>query len=87
MEPGLPSINDTLAWVMYKQGNYDGALPLLQQCVQTSPNSAEFRFHLGMTLVATGKKVEGKEQLEAALRMKLADAEAQQAHQMLAQVN
>jgi predicted Zn-dependent protease len=87
MEPGLPSITDTLAWVMYKQGNYDGALPLFQQCVQTSPNSAEFRFHLGMTLVATGKKVEGKEQLEAALRMKLADAEAQQAHQMLAQVN
>jgi tetratricopeptide (TPR) repeat protein len=87
MEPGLPSITDTLAWVMYKQGNYAGALPLLQQCVQTSPDSAEFRFHLGMTLMATGKKVEGKEQLEAALRMKLADAETQQAHQMLAQVN
>lgn len=87
MEPGLPSITDTLAWVMYKQGDYSGALPLLQQCVQTSPDSAEFRFHLGMTLMATGKKVEGKEQLEAALRMKLADAEAQQAHQMLAQLN
>src|SRR5262249_26600404 len=26
--PDLPSITDTLAWVMYKKGNYTGAMPL-----------------------------------------------------------
>jgi hypothetical protein len=26
--PELPSATDTLAWVMYKKGNYGGALPL-----------------------------------------------------------
>lgn len=85
--PGLPAITDTLAWVMYKRGNYAEAIPLLQECVQKSPDSAEFRYHLGMTFVATGEREKGKEQLEAALRMKLDNSEAQQARQVLARTN
>jgi tetratricopeptide (TPR) repeat protein len=85
--PELPSISDTLAWVMYKRGNYSGAMPLLQECVQKSPQSAQFRYHLGMTLMAAGQSAKGKEQLEAALRMKLGSAETLQARQALAQAN
>ena len=82
--PELPSITDTLAWVMYKKGNYSGAIPLLQECVQKSPNSAEYRYHLGIVLVAAGQKDKGKSQLQAALQMKqLKDADAQQARQSL----
>jgi tetratricopeptide (TPR) repeat protein len=87
MMPELPSITDTLAWVMYKRGNYASAVPLLQECVQQSPDSAEFRYHLGMTLLATGQKAKAKEQLDAALRMNLDSASAQLAQQALAQVN
>ena len=87
MMPELPSITDTLAWVMYKRGNYASAVPLLQECVQQSPDSAEFRYHLGMTLLATGQKAKAKEQLDAALRMNLDSASAQQVQQALAQVN
>jgi tetratricopeptide (TPR) repeat protein len=87
MMPEQPSVTDTLAWVMYKRGNYAGAMPLFQECVQKSPNSAEFHYHLGMTLLATGQEAKGKEQLEAALRMKLDTADAQQAQQTLAKVN
>jgi tetratricopeptide (TPR) repeat protein len=85
--PDLPSISDTLAWVMYKKGNYAGAVPLLQECVQKAPNSSKFRYHLGMVLVAAGQKAKGKEQLKNALRMKLESTDAQEAQQTLAQSN
>jgi len=70
--PEVPSITDTLGWVMYKRGRYNSAVLLLQECVQKSPDSAKFRFHLGMTLLAAGQKAKGKEQLQTALRMNLA---------------
>ncbi|MGA8555896.1 MAG: tetratricopeptide repeat protein, partial [Candidatus Acidiferrales bacterium] len=87
LEPDVPSITDTLAWVLYKRGNYANAVPLLQECVQKSPNSGEFRYHLGMSLLASGQKVKGKEQLEAALRLNLNTAYMQQARQALAEMN
>jgi hypothetical protein len=62
-------------------------MPLLQQCVQKSSGSAEFHYHLGITLLATGQEGKGKKQLEAVLRMKLDTADAQQAQQMLAKLN
>ena len=83
--PDLPSITDTLAWVMYKKGNYAGAVPLLQECVQKTPDSPRFRYHLGMVLVAAGQKAKGKEQLKSALRMKLDSTDAQEAQQTLAE--
>ena len=85
--PNLPAITDTLAWVMYKRGNFAAAVPLLEECVQKSPDTAEFRFHLGMTLMAMGQITRGKGQLQTALQMKLDAIEVQEAKQMLAQTN
>jgi tetratricopeptide (TPR) repeat protein len=86
LQPELPSITDTLAWVMYRQGNYAGAMPLLREAVQKSPDSAEYHYHLGMNLVASGQKAKGKEELEAALRLKQDSASEQQVRQALAQL-
>jgi tetratricopeptide (TPR) repeat protein len=85
--PDAPSVTDTLAWVMYKRGNYAAAMPLLQECVQKSPDSSQFHYHLGLTLIAAGQKAKGREQLENALRLKLDNADAQQAQQLLAAAN
>jgi tetratricopeptide (TPR) repeat protein len=87
LEPDVATITDTLAWVMYKRGNYANAMPLLQECVQKSPESAQFHYHLGMTLLASGQKAKGKEQLEAALRLNLNTANSEQARRALAQTN
>jgi len=38
-------------------------------------------YHLGLTLIATGQKAKGREQLESALRLKLNNADAQEAQQ------
>jgi cellulose synthase operon protein C len=87
LQPEVPSITDTLAWVMYRRGNYSSAMPLLREAVQKAPDSAEYHYHLGMTLVASGQKAKGKEELEAALRLKQDSASEQQVRQALSQLN
>jgi tetratricopeptide (TPR) repeat protein len=85
--PDMPSVSDTLAWVMYKRGNYAAAMPLLQECVQKSPETPQFHYHLGLTMIASGQKAKGREQLESALRLKLGNADAQEAQELLAARN
>jgi tetratricopeptide (TPR) repeat protein len=86
--PDVPSSTDVLAWVMYKRGNYSGAIPLLQDCVKKTPDSAQFHYHLGLALIADGQKVPGKAQLESALRIdKLRPAEKERAKETLSQIN
>lgn len=83
--PGVPSFSDTLAWVMFRKGDYTSAIPLLQDCVKRVPDSAEFHYHLGMVLVSDGQKTAGKAQLQAALNMKLDNQDAEEARKALAQ--
>ena len=86
--PDVPSISDTLGWVMYKKGNYSGAIPILQDCVKKTPDNAKFRYHLGLALLAAGQKESAKTQLQAALQLnKLEAADTQQAKQALGQTN
>jgi tetratricopeptide (TPR) repeat protein len=87
LAPNMPTITDTLGWIMYKKGDYAGAVPLLQQCVSKVPTSSKFHYHLGMTLVAAGQTSKGKEQLETAIRMKLDGIDARDAQQIIAQAN
>ena len=88
LKPEDASISDVLAWVMYKKGNYAGAIPLFRDCVKRSPDSAQFRYHLGLALMAVGQKEAGKTQLEAALQMnKLGTPEKEQAKQVLGETN
>jgi len=86
--PEVSSITDTLAWVMYKRGNYAGAIPLLQDCLRKHPDSAQYHFHLGLALMALGKKESSKTQLQAALQAnKLTAADKEQAELALKQSN
>jgi tetratricopeptide (TPR) repeat protein len=86
--PEVSPISDTLAWVMYKKGNYAGAIPLLQDCVKKSPDAVLFRYHLGLALMAAGRKESGKTQLQAALQTnKLPAADKAQAKQALGETN
>ena len=88
MLPDAPAVSDTLGWVMYKKGNYSGAIPLLTACVEKSPDSAQFHYHLGLALIAAGQKAPGEVHLQAALQMnKLAATEKEQAQQALARTN
>lgn len=50
-----PAIADTLGWVLYKRGDYQQALPILQESAEKSPDSPEIQFHLGMTAYMMGQ--------------------------------
>ncbi|HUD47947.1 MAG TPA: tetratricopeptide repeat protein [Candidatus Baltobacteraceae bacterium] len=47
--PDDPYVADTLAWILYKQGQYSRALDLIQESLEKEPNNAEVQMHLGMT--------------------------------------
>jgi tetratricopeptide (TPR) repeat protein len=85
--PEVPTITDTLGWVMYKKGIYSGAIRLLSDCVEKAPSSANFHYHLGMAFAAAGEKAKGKDQLKEALKMNLSQTDEQQARQELVKLN
>jgi len=84
--PEHPSVTDVLGWVMYKRGNYRGAIPLLESCVKKTPDSAQFRYHLGMALMAAGQTAPARAQLQLAVHTnKLRAADQAEAEKALAQ--
>src|SRR5437773_2682709 len=49
------SIGDTFGWVMYKRGDYQQALPILQESAGKAADNPEVQFHLGMTAYMMGQ--------------------------------
>lgn len=64
--PDDPSTADTLAWVLYQRGDYNGALPLLNASAAGSPNEPEIQFHLGMTHYMLGDEADARVGLQRA---------------------
>jgi tetratricopeptide (TPR) repeat protein len=62
-----PHIADTLAWILFKRGDYNGALPLLQESVAKLPNLPEIQFHLGMTYYMLGEEEPARVALQKAV--------------------
>jgi tetratricopeptide (TPR) repeat protein len=50
-----PAIADTFGWVLSKRGEYQQALPILQESAAKLPDSPEVQFHLGMTAYMMGQ--------------------------------
>ncbi len=84
--PEAPPVTDTLAWVQYKRGNYSIAIGLLDEAVKKNPQSAQYRYHLGMALSAAGDHDRAKAELQKALELKLQGDDAQQAQSALAKL-
>ena len=63
-----PSLLNTRGWVKFKRGDYQGALGLLAQAVDKSPDSPVMRYHLGMAQLKNGDAGAARENLEAAIK-------------------
>ncbi len=50
-----PSVGDTFGWVLYKRGEYQQALTILQESAEKVTDSPEIQFHLGMTAYMMGQ--------------------------------
>jgi len=62
-----PHIADTLGWILFKRGDYNGALPLLQDGVAKLPTLPEIQFHLGMTYYMLGEEGPARDALQKAV--------------------
>jgi len=63
----VPAFWDTRGWVLYHNGNYPGALPLLQRAVASNNSPGIFHYHLGMTHYKLDDTKSAKAELELAL--------------------
>ena len=64
------AIGDTLGWVLYKRGEYQQALTILQESAEKAADNPEIQFHLGMTAYMMGQT----DMAKAALRKAAAAA-------------
>ena len=55
LDPDNGSITDTLAWIIFEDGDVERALPLLKEAVSQSPDNLEVKFHLASALASAGE--------------------------------
>ena len=67
MAPGDPIVLDTLGWMLALQGQNDAALRHLREARLRSPDNPEIRYHLGWALAKAGRKIEARQEVDAAL--------------------
>ncbi|PYX04895.1 MAG: hypothetical protein DMG88_23225, partial [Acidobacteria bacterium] len=66
LQPSDGSIADTLGWILYKRGDYQQALALLQESVSKMPENPEVQFHLGMASSMMGQADAARSSFEKA---------------------
>ncbi len=69
LQPNEPSVADTLGWILYKKGEFQQALALLQESVSKQPDNGEMQFHLGMTYYMMGQSDAARAALERAVQV------------------
>ena len=81
LAPESPAIQDTLGWILVKQGQAPRGLELLSKAVAKAPKVASFRYHHAVALVRTGDKTQARKELEQLLAdtQKFPEAEAAKA--------
>lgn len=67
LEPNAAEVADTLGWILYKRGDYQQALALLQESANKLPQNSEVQFHLGMTSYMMGQADKARSAFEQAL--------------------
>jgi tetratricopeptide (TPR) repeat protein len=55
LQPQDGAVGDTLGWVLYKRGDYQQALTILQESAEKAGDRPEIQFHLGMTAYMMGQ--------------------------------
>ncbi|MFK8032484.1 MAG: tetratricopeptide repeat protein [Gammaproteobacteria bacterium] len=61
-----PIFQDTLGWLMFKMGDIEQALPLLEQSVSKAGQLPQLRYHLGMAYYRLDQLENARRELEAA---------------------
>ena len=82
--PEVPEITDTVGWIYYKKELPGMAIPLFEQAVAKDPNSAIYRYHLGLAHLKNGDKPKARAALELVVKNSPQAPEAEEARKALA---
>ncbi len=69
LAPGNAAVSDTFGWVLFKSGDYQQAVALLEEAASRIGDDPEVRFHLGMAHYLMGQGDAAKSDFERALGM------------------
>lgn len=67
MAPRSGPIADTLGWILFKSGNVDESLKILEQAHDLDNKNPEITYHLGAALLKAGRKSEARAALASAV--------------------
>ena len=84
--PDEPHIADTLGWILYKRGVYQGALTLLKESAGKLPDNPTVQYHLGMAAAKAGDKETARNALASATRSSQAFRGKDEAQRTLAEL-
>ena len=69
LDPDATHINDTLGWILYKQGRYAEALTVFEQALAHAPNNAEYFYHGSLAAMKNGQTSQALEYLNRAVAL------------------
>lgn len=81
--PEVPHILGTAGWMAHQAGQNDRALQLLRDARLRDPSNPDTRYYLAAVLASTGRAVEAREELQAALRTGARFSSAREAESLL----
>jgi tetratricopeptide (TPR) repeat protein len=82
--PGDPRIGDTFGWILYKSGDYAGAVKLLAKVAQQLPTEPTVAYHLGVARQRAGDSAGARVALSRAVNSPASFPEKQAAQKALA---
>jgi tetratricopeptide (TPR) repeat protein len=68
LQPADAMVADTLGWILYRRGDYQQALVLLQESASKLPENPEVQFHLGMANYMMGQREAARTALQRATK-------------------
>ncbi len=69
LDPDATHINDTLGWILYKQGRYAEALTVFEQALAHAPDNAEYLYHGSLAAMKNGQTSQALEYLNRAVAL------------------
>jgi predicted Zn-dependent protease len=66
--PNRPAIADTYGWILFRAGQKDSGLSILQQAYLGDPTQAEIGYHVAVAMSETGRADEAAKILRRILR-------------------
>jgi Flp pilus assembly protein TadD len=84
--PDDPAANDALGWVYVRRNSDQLGLPYLREAVRAAPNTALYRYHLGMAQLQTGRRTAARADLTQALALDSSFRGAERAREALASI-